>query len=176
MAFDMTMALFRPALKYAMEKNGHGKTLGLKMTEINRGEINLVFPYKEEVIGNPLTGVVHGGVIVSLLDTACGSAAMTVLSTPAVAPTMDLRLDYMHPAEPNKPIYVEAKVYRQTSNVIFCRGLAWQEDKENPIAHCVANFMKVDSKSINFSAIAVTQLRRLMPWGKSGDSGKEAGK
>ena len=176
MAFDMTMALFRPALKYAMEKNGHGKTLGLKMTKINRGEINLVFPYKEEVIGNPLTGVIHGGVIVSLLDTACGSAAMTVLTTPAVAPTMDLRLDYMHPAEPNKPIYVEAKVYRQTSNVIFCRGLAWQEDKENPIAHCVANFMKVDSKSINFSAIAVTQLRRLMPWGKSADSAKEAGK
>ena len=25
MAFDMTMALFGPALKYAMEKNGHGK-------------------------------------------------------------------------------------------------------------------------------------------------------
>ncbi len=176
MAFDMTMALFRPALKYAMEKNGHGKTLGLKMTGINRGEINLVFPYKEEVIGNPLTGVIHGGIIVSLLDTACGSAAMTVLNTPAVTPTIDLRLDYMHPAEPNKPIYVEAKVYRQTSNVIFCRGLAWQEDKENPIAHCVANFMKVDSKSINFSAIAITQLRRLMPWGQksaSSDQGAE---
>ena len=176
MAFDMTMALFRPALKYAMEKNGHGKTLGLKMTEINRGEINLVFPYNEEVVGNPLTGVVHGGVIVSLLDTACGSAAMTVLNTPAVAPTMDLRLDYMHPAEPHKPIYVEAKVYRQTSNVIFCRVLAWQEDKENPIAHCVANFMKVDSKSINFSAIAVTQLRRLMPWGQRSSSEQESGK
>jgi uncharacterized protein (TIGR00369 family) len=120
--------------------------------------------------------VVHGGVIVSLIDTACGSAAMTVLKTPAVAPTMDLRLDYMHPAEPNKPIYVEAKVYRQTSNVIFCRGLAWQDDKENPIAHGIANFMKVDSKSINFSAIAITQLRRLMPWGRSADSDKGAKK
>ena len=166
MALDMTMALFRPALKYAMEKNGHGKALGHRMTRIERGEICLEFPYKEEVVGNPLTGVVHGGVIASLLDIACGSAAMTVLSTPAVAPTMDLRLDYMHPAEPRKPIYVEAKVYRKTSNVIFCRGLAWQDDKENPIAHCVANFMKVDSKSINFSAIAVTQLRRMLPWGK----------
>ena len=176
MAFDMTMALFRPALKYAMEKNGHGKTLGLKMTEINRGQINLTFPYKEEVVGNPLTGVVHGGVIVSLLDTACGSAAMTVLTTPAVAPTMDLRLDYMHPAEPYKSIYVEAKVYRQTSNVIFCRGLAWQEDKENPIAHCVANFMKVDSKSISFSAIAVNQLRRLITWGERSSSEQESGK
>ena len=175
MAFDMTMALFRPALKYAMEKNGHGKALGHRMTSIERGEICLEFLYREEVVGNPLTGVVHGGVIVSLLDIACGSAAMTVLSTPAVAPTMDLRLDYMHPAEPHKPIYVEAKVYRKTSNVIFCRGLAWQDDKENPIAHCVANFMKLDAKSTRFGAIAVTKLRRMVSWGRSNDN-SEAGK
>ena len=77
---------------------------------------------------------------------------------------MDLRLDYMRPAQPRKPIYVEAKVYRQSSNVIFCRGVAWQDDKENPIAHCVANFMKVDSKSIQFRSIAWKKLRRLMPW------------
>ena len=158
----MTMALFRPALKYAMEKNGHGKTLGLKMTEINRGEINLVFPYKEEVVGNPLTGVVHGGVIVSLLDTACGSAAMTVLTTPAVAPTMDLRLDYMHPAEPYEPVYVSAKVYRNTSNVLFCRGSAWQDDPDNPIAHCVATFMKVDSPNISVASALRRRLRRLV--------------
>ena len=162
MAFDMTMALFGPALKYAMEKNGHGKTLGLKMTEINRGQINLTFPYKEEVVGNPLTGVVHGGVIVSLLDTACGTAAITTLTGPSITPTMDLRLDYMHPAEPHQPIYVSAKVYRSTSNVIFCRGSAWQDDPENPIAHCVATFMTVDTPSISLGNIIRRRFNRLV--------------
>jgi acyl-coenzyme A thioesterase PaaI-like protein len=99
-----------------------------------------------------------------LLDTACGCSAMTIQNKPSVTPTMDLRLDYMRPAQPHKPIYVEAKVYRQSSNVIFCRGVAWQDDRENPIAHCVANFMKVDSKSIQFRSIAMKRLRRLMPW------------
>ena len=106
------------------KKNGHGKALGHRMTRIERGEICLEFPYKEEVVSNPFTGVVHGGVIASLLDIACGSAAMTVLSTPAVAPTMDLRLDYMHPAEPASPSMWKPKsTTARPLNVIFCRGL-----------------------------------------------------
>ena len=111
-------------------------------------------------MGNPITGVVHGGVIVSLLDTCCGSAAITTLTKAAITPTMDLRLDYMHPAAPHKPIYVSAKVYRNTSNVIFCRGSAWQEDRENPIAHCVATFMKVDTPSISFMNIVRRRFNR----------------
>jgi acyl-coenzyme A thioesterase PaaI-like protein len=59
---------------------------------------------------------------------------------------MDLRLDYMQPAEPEKPINISAKVYKNTSNVVFCRGVAWQSDMENPIAHCVATFMKLSKK------------------------------
>ena len=163
MAFDMTMALFRPALKYALERNGHGAALGFTLDRLERGETSLTFPYREDVVGNPITGVVHGGTIVSLLDTACGCAAMTIQKRPTVTPTMDLRLDYMRPAQPFKPIHVEAKVYRQSSNVIFCRGVAWQEDKDQPIAHCVANFMRLESGSIQFRSLG-KRLSRLLPW------------
>ena len=75
---------------------------------------------------------------------------------------MDLRLDYMHPAEPGQPIYVSAKVYRSTSNVIFCRGSAWQDDPENPIAHCVATFMTVDTPSISLGNIIRRRFNRLV--------------
>ena len=174
MAFDMTMALVRPALKYALERNGHGATLGFTLDKLERGETHLSFPYREDLVGNPITGVVHGGTIVSMLDTACGCAAMTIQKKPSVTPTMDLRLDYMRPAQPHKTIYVEGKVYRQSSNVIFCRGVAWQDDKENPIAHCVANIMKVDSKSTQFRSIALKKLRRLMPWRQTAVNDSEA--
>ena len=123
---DLRLAIFKPMLKIAMERTGHGAALGFQLTKVGRGEVEMTFPYKEEVIGNPVTGVVHGGVIVSLLDTCCGSAAITTLTSAAVTPTMDLRLDYMHPAEPRQPIYISAKVYRNSSNVIFCRGSAWR--------------------------------------------------
>jgi uncharacterized protein (TIGR00369 family) len=161
MGFDLKLAIFKPALKFAMERSGHGAALGFKLTRVGRGEVEMTFPYKREVIGNPITGVVHGGVIVSLLDTCCGCAAITVLERRAITPTMDLRLDYMHPAEPNKPIYVSAKVYRNTTNVIFCRGSAWQEDEDNPIAHCVATFMKIDAEGMRFTDILRRRISRL---------------
>jgi uncharacterized protein (TIGR00369 family) len=130
----------------------------------------MTFPYNEAVIGNPVTGVVHGGVIVSLLDTCCGCAAITSMLRPTVTPTMDLRLDYMHPAEPGQPIYLSAKVYRNTSNVIFCRGSAWQDDKENPIAHCVATFMKIDSEGFSFANIVRRRFKRLTGGAKAQES------
>jgi len=159
---NLKLAIFKPMLKLAMERSGHGAALGFELTRIGRGEVEMSFPYKEEVVGNPVTGVVHGGVIVSLLDTCCGCAAISVLKRPSVTPTMDLRLDYMHPAEPGQPIYVSAKVYRDTSNVIFCRGSAWQEDPENPIAHCVATFMRVDTPSISLGNLIRRRFNRLI--------------
>jgi|TARA_B110000263_G_scaffold226162_1_gene217595 uncharacterized protein (TIGR00369 family) len=172
MGFNLKLAMFKPALKFAMERSGHGAALGFKLTRVGRGEVEMTFPYKEEVVGNPITGVVHGGVIVSLLDTCCGCAAITVLDRRAITPTMDLRLDYMHPAEPKKPIFVSAKVYRNTANVIFCRGSAWQGDEDNPIAHCVATFMKVDAEGMRFSDILRRRVNRL--FGSSSKPSKEA--
>ena len=171
MGFNLKLAMFKPALKFAMERSGHGAALGFKLTRVGRGEVEMTFPYKEEVVGNPITGVVHGGVIVSLLDTCCGCAAITVLDRRAITPTMDLRLDYMHPAEPKKPIFVSAKVYRNTANVIFCRGSAWQDDEDNPIAHCVATFMKVDAEGMRFSDILRRRVNRL--FGSSSKPSKE---
>ena len=159
---DLKLAVYTPLLKLVMERMGHGRALGYTITRVGRGEVDLSFSCKEEVVGNPLTGVVHGGVIVSLLDTCCGTAAMTVLNRLAVAPTMDLRLDYMRPAEPNKIIYVSAKVYRNTSSVIFCRGVAWQDNPDNPIAHCTANFMKVKTPNMSFTGIVKKGFRRFL--------------
>jgi len=159
---DLKLAIFKPMLKLAMERSGHGAALGFELTKIGRGQVEMLFPYKKAVVGNPVTGVVHGGVIVSLLDTCCGSAAITMLKGPMVTPTMDLRLDYMHPAEPYQPIYVSAKVYRNTSHVIFCRGSAWQDDPDNPIAHCVATFMKVETPSVSLGNIVRRRFNRLI--------------
>jgi uncharacterized protein (TIGR00369 family) len=170
MAYDLKLALFKPLIKLAMERSGHGAALGFDLRVVERGEVSMTFPYNEAVIGNPVTGVVHGGVIVSLLDTCCGCAAITSMLRPTVTPTMDLRLDYMHPAEPGQPIYLSAKVYRNTSNVIFCRGSAWQDDKENPIAHCVATFMKIDSEGFSFANIVRRRFKRLTGGAKAQES------
>lgn len=122
----------------------HFHALGLRFTRVEKDKIQAELPYSQDIVGNPVTGVIHGGALTALLDTCCGFAAVAALDELALCPTMDLRIDYMGQAESGKPVLAEAEAYRVTRHVIFCRGVAFQEDRERPIAHCVANFSRLD--------------------------------
>ncbi len=50
----------------------HCVTLDLRIANIERKKITLEMPYSRQIIGNPDTGVIHGGAITTLLDTTLG--------------------------------------------------------------------------------------------------------
>lgn len=121
----------------------HCQVLGLQVHSASSEGLTVILPYNEKIVGNPETGVIHGGAITSLMDTACGMSTLCVLPEFEVCPTLDLRIDYMHAAEPNKAVYGFAQCYRVTTDVIFARGFAYQDDSEQPIAHVVGTFMRM---------------------------------
>ena len=122
----------------------HFHALQITFTQIDKGQVIAELPYHPDNVGNPVNGVTFGGAITALLDTSCGFAAATALDEVALCPTMDLRIDYMRSAQPGLPVYAESETYRVSSNVVFTRGIAYQTDKKDPIAHCVANFTRMD--------------------------------
>lgn len=101
----------------------------------------LMIPYDERLIGDPETGVMHGGAITSLLDTCCGSAVMLSHKNPSSTATLDLRINYMRPATPQRAVYADAHCYRATRTVGFVRAVAYHEDPEEPIATASAAFI-----------------------------------
>lgn len=126
----------------------HCAILDIKVLSADIGKLSLLLPYSQKIVGHPETGVIHGGALTTLMDTACGFAAVSALGELAIAPTLDLRIDYMGPAEPGKAVIGEAEAYRVTRNVIFARGQAYHQDqKDKPIAHCTATFMRLDSQT-----------------------------
>ena len=88
------------------------RELGLSAKEAGEGYLVMELPYSDRIIGNPDTGVIHGGAITTLMDTASGSVMICALEDFELCPTLDLRVDYMRPAEPQKPVYARA----ETSN------------------------------------------------------------
>ncbi len=128
----------------------HFHQLGIEVADSGVGRFKLCLDYKPELVGNPDTGVIHGGVITTVLDTCCGFAASTALDELSLCPTIDLRIDYMSEAEPHKRIYAEADVYRTTRHVIFTRGTAYQDNPDQPIAYCVGNFARLDEEASQF--------------------------
>ena len=119
-----------------------GRELGLTVTAVKNGQLTLCLPYSDRIIGNPDTGVIHGGAITTLMDTASGSATLCALDEFELCPTLDLRVDYMRPAEPRKPVYARAEAYQVTRNIIFTRCEAFQDPGET-IANCVGTFMRI---------------------------------
>ena len=121
----------------------HCQVLAMSVHASKPEGLALRMPYSTQIIGNPETGVIHGGAITTLVDTTCGISTVCVLPEFEICPTLDLRIDYMRPAQPHEDVYGFAECYRVTENVIFTRGYAYQDNPDEPIAHVVGAFMRM---------------------------------
>jgi len=119
----------------------HAAALEMTIIDVKPGEAVCKVPYAEHLIGNPDTRVIHGGVITSLLDNACGIAVGSKTMLQGQIATLDLRIDYMKPATPDRDIFAFAECFKVTKNIAFVRGLAYHTDRADPIATCAAAFM-----------------------------------
>lgn len=119
----------------------HSKTLGMRLISRDPDEAVMMIPYDPKLIGDPATGVMHGGAITALLDTCCGTAVMMSTKQPSSTATLDLRINYMRPATPERAVFAHAHCYRATRSVGFVRALAYHEDRNDPIATASAAFI-----------------------------------
>lgn len=121
----------------------HCTVLDFQVRNIEGKQLTIELPYSDKLIGNPESGVIHGGALTTLLDTTCGMSIPIAMGKFQIAPTLDLRIDYMTAATPQQAIFAKAEAYRVTRNVVFCKGIAYHDDESKPIAHCVAAFMRL---------------------------------
>ena len=122
----------------------HNGALALELVDFDRerGAATMRLPYRAELVGNPDTGVLHGGVITTLLDACAGAAVFVRMWSPTAIATLDLRIDYLKPASPPEDVIAEATCYKLTSNVAFVRATAYHPGRgpDDPIASAAATF------------------------------------
>ena len=119
----------------------HHLALGFELLRLSDGIAESRLPYRAEFVGNPRTGVLHGGVVTSLLDSTGGASVMAALGRPVVIATLDLRIDYLRASTPGRALGARAECYKLTPSVAFVRGSAFNDDPHDPVAAMSATFM-----------------------------------
>jgi uncharacterized protein (TIGR00369 family) len=117
--------------------------LGMTVVETSPCRATVRLPWREELVGDPLRGVVFGGVITTLLDQASGLAVQCSLPEFKTIATLDLRIDYLRSAEKGQDLIASVECYKLTNNVAFVRGSAFDRSADDPFASTLATFMIV---------------------------------
>lgn len=118
----------------------HAQGLGLKIHRLEDGEAEIAMAYDTRFIGDPKTGVIHGGAVSALMDTCGGAAVIAHRDVQGHTATIDLRIDYMRAATPGQTITARATCYHVTRSVAFVRATTFDEDFDNPVATATGTF------------------------------------
>lgn len=118
----------------------HVRALGARLTAFGNSRAELEMPWREQFVGDPRTGVVHGGVVSALMDTCGGAAVMAHPDLPNGTATIALRIDYMRGATPRQMLRARAECYHITRSVAFVRAVALDDDEDRPVATATGSF------------------------------------
>jgi uncharacterized protein (TIGR00369 family) len=120
----------------------HAAELGIRLERIEGEEITLRLPYRDELIGNPDTGVIHSGALTVLLDHTLGVAGLCSDRVGAmITPTLDLRIDHLGTPPAGQDIMAWARVYKVTRRILFVEGVAYCESREKPVARATGTWV-----------------------------------
>lgn len=124
-----------------VSRTPHMREIGARITAIGHGRGTMMLPARHDWLGDPARGLMHPGVLTVLADSACGLSVGAALERRDTYATLDLRVDYLRPAGPDRDTHCEAECFRITRNVAFTRATVWQDDRATPIAVAQGTFM-----------------------------------
>jgi uncharacterized protein (TIGR00369 family) len=113
--------------------------LGIELGEMKRGAATLHLEVRDELRQN--NGVIHGGVVASLADTAAAFAILTLLKPTETTTTIDLTVHYLRPLL-RGTISARACVVRAGRRVLVISIDIFNEDK-SLAATALTSFIKL---------------------------------
>ncbi len=122
----------------------HAHLQGIRLERVDGEEVTLRLPYRDELVGNPETGAIHGGALTVLLDHTLGIASVCSDRVgPVLTPTLDLRIDHLRIAPAGRDILAAARVYHATRRIVFVEGFAYCESRDRPVARATGSWVKM---------------------------------
>ena len=119
-------------------------TIGARLDAVRDGEVEIVLPFSPALAQQH--GFIHAGAVTTIVDTACGFAALTKMPADAAVLTTEFKLNLMSPARGDR-LRARGKVVRAGKTLIVCLGEVFAEEggKSKQVALMTATMMAVDT-------------------------------
>ena len=129
----------RHRIETALQKVPFAKLLGIELEDVQAGVATLALDIREEMKQNH--GVVHGGVVASLIDSAAAFAVISILSPDERATTADLTISYLRPLTQGRT-KCTARVLRAGRRLIVVSA-ELSDDAEKLAATALTTYIKI---------------------------------
>lgn len=101
-------------------------TIGARLTEVAPGEVFIELPFSPALTQQH--GYLHAGIITSIVDSACGFAAFTLMPASAGVLTVEYKVNLLSPAK-GELFIASGKVIKPGRTLTVCNGEVFAVDK-----------------------------------------------
>ncbi|SHG87966.1 uncharacterized domain 1-containing protein [Cognatiyoonia sediminum] len=101
-------------------------TFGVEVAELDAGRVVLEMPFRDDLTQQH--GFLHAGIVTTVLDSACGYAAFTLMPETAEVLTVEFKSNFLRPAA-GKTFRFVGEVLKPGKTLMVCEGKAYADDK-----------------------------------------------
>ncbi len=144
--FEPRDPAFEARVRASFERQKVMAELGATLGDIRAGAVEIRFPFQERF--SQQHGFLHAGIVATVLDSACGYAAYSLMPADAGVLSIEFKINLLAPASGDHFV-ARAKVLRPGRTVTVCQGsvFAIQKDSgETRVASMQASIMAVHNR------------------------------
>ena len=120
------------------------RTLGATLESVEPGTVTLTCGFDERLTQQH--GLLHGGLLASLVDVACGYAAMSVMPADREVLTVEFKIQFLKPAKTDGIVAV-GHVVQAGRTLTVCEGSVFDATRTRVLARMTATMIAVDAAS-----------------------------
>ena len=120
------------------------RTLGAVLESVESGTVTITCAFSDQLTQQH--GLLHGGVVASLVDVACGYAALSVMPVDREVLTVEFKVHFLKPAKTDRLIAV-GQVVQAGRTLTVCEGSVFDSTRARVIARMTTTMMAVPVSS-----------------------------
>ena len=121
------------------------KTLNASLDKVESGLVQISSKFSDSL--SQQHNFFHAGVLTSIVDSACGFAAMTLAPEDKDILTVEFKINFIRPGRTTKLIAV-GKVIQSGKTLTICEGSVYDDSGQKLIAKMTATMITVDASRV----------------------------